>query len=285
MRSPNLHAADPGGIIRSLVHLLRAAYRPLLFFNGRDITQQSGRRSCLVIAPHPDDETLGCGVTIMRKVRAGAKVQVVIAADGRYFPSSQLISPDQMAQIRRAEATRACEILGLSSDSVRFLEFEDKGLTREFGALVQRLEEVITDLKPDEILAPSILDPQKDHRALSRALRAAVEIKKWDGCLSEYPIWLWASWPRVHQATNWYSRAWHFLWDPVPTLIKLRPDLVSTEGYLCQKRRALSEYKSQTVNLTGERSWSTLSETFIANFLQDYEVFFPVRKPHRKQTS
>src|SRR5271157_4034878 len=53
--------------------------RPLLLARATDMTAQTTTRSCLILAPHPDDETLGCGATIMRKLSSGSSVQVVIA--------------------------------------------------------------------------------------------------------------------------------------------------------------------------------------------------------------
>lgn len=53
--------------------------RPLLLSIAEDVTSQTATRSCVVLAPHPDDETLGCGATITRKLVAGTPVMVVIA--------------------------------------------------------------------------------------------------------------------------------------------------------------------------------------------------------------
>src|SRR5215469_14860675 len=88
--------------------------RPLLLSRAEDMTSQTATRSCLVLAPHPDDETLGCGATIMRKRAVGTPVQIVIATDGRYWPPSSKFSPDTIVEIRHEEALRAGAILGLS---------------------------------------------------------------------------------------------------------------------------------------------------------------------------
>src|SRR5829696_1206258 len=63
---------------------LAAAWRWTTRITARDETAAVAARGCLVIAPHPDDETLGCGATIARKRAAGTPVRVVIVADGRY---------------------------------------------------------------------------------------------------------------------------------------------------------------------------------------------------------
>ncbi len=61
----------------------------LLRASGRDVTDDSTRRSCLVLAPHPDDETLGCAVTMMRRIEAGSAVHVLVASDGGKWPPSR----------------------------------------------------------------------------------------------------------------------------------------------------------------------------------------------------
>src|ERR1700761_6094021 len=70
---------------------LAVAGRPLLLWGAEDMTEQTEKRSCVVLAPHPDDETLGCAVTIMRKLAMGSRVHLLIATDGRHaHPGSRL---------------------------------------------------------------------------------------------------------------------------------------------------------------------------------------------------
>src|SRR5205807_10066741 len=57
------------------------AWLRALVFKSRDWTAASERRSCLVLAAHPDDETFACGATIRRKTSAGTPVTVLIATD------------------------------------------------------------------------------------------------------------------------------------------------------------------------------------------------------------
>src|SRR5690349_19075047 len=77
---------------------LAVAARPLLLSRAEDVTSQAAARSCLVLAPHPDDETLGCGATIMRKRAAGTPVHVVIATDGRHSLASSELSADALVE-------------------------------------------------------------------------------------------------------------------------------------------------------------------------------------------
>ena len=63
----------------------------------------TARRPCLVLAPHPDDETLGVGATIMRKVDAGTPVHLVVATDGSKSPPGD---PAAVTALRSAELRR-----------------------------------------------------------------------------------------------------------------------------------------------------------------------------------
>jgi len=94
----------------------------------------------LIVAPHPDDETLGAGGIIREAVLKGAEVRVVLMTNGDAFRLAALrryreISPSHQdyinfAYIRQAEALRAVRILGLSPSHVTFLGYPDRGLAR-----------------------------------------------------------------------------------------------------------------------------------------------------------
>lgn len=78
-------------------------------------------KSVVVFAPHPDDETLGCGGTIAKKVREGFNVYIVFITDGRNSHRNVLNiyenpSPEELKFIRRNEAIYATSILGIDRD-------------------------------------------------------------------------------------------------------------------------------------------------------------------------
>ena len=120
----------------------------------------------LVLAPHPDDEVIGCGGVIAKHVRAGRKVRVVIATDGTAADNS---GDDRDAyRIRReAESSAGLERLGRGIE-VHFLRFGDRQLDASSEQLAARLREEIETFGPDLILAPSPVEFHPDHAALSR---------------------------------------------------------------------------------------------------------------------
>jgi LmbE family N-acetylglucosaminyl deacetylase len=234
--------------------------RPLLLSKAEDMTSQTATRSCLVLAPHPDDETLGCGATIMRKLAAGTPVQVVVAADGRYAYPSSTLSVDALVEIREEEARRACAILELPCENIAFLRFEDCRLADHRRLLRNRLFDIFDAMNPEEIFVSSIIDNHPDHRVLAELGRELAQARR-DRfpVLYEYPIWFWD--PRI-----WRLRH----------LLQLRPRIVKTEEFRMRKREAIAAYRSQVTNLVVETGLAPLRSGFVRQFLRPEEMFFEV---------
>jgi len=233
--------------------------RPLLLSRAEDVTSQTATRSCLVLAPHPDDETLGCGATIMRKLAAGTPVQVIIAADGNWYRSSKL-SVDAVNEIREEEARRACAILGLPCENITFLRFESRRLADNRGLLRDRLFDILDTMNPEEIFVSSIIDNHPDHRVLAELGRELAQARRDRApVLYEYPIWFWD--PRIWRVRD---------------LLALRPRIVRTGEFRLRKHEAIAAYRSQVTNMIGETGSAPLRKGFVRQFLQPEEIFFEV---------
>src|SRR5258706_5483118 len=111
----------------------------------------------LVLAPHPDDEVIGCGGLVALHLRDGRPVHVVVATDGAQAGDG--------AQ-REAESRAALSLLG--DATIEFLRFPDRELENARD-LDQRLGAILREWKPDLIAVPSPLEIHPDHIALSRA--------------------------------------------------------------------------------------------------------------------
>jgi LmbE family N-acetylglucosaminyl deacetylase len=173
------------GARRRLVRLLRATVvllaRPWVMGPG----------PCLVLAPHADDESLGCGGTIAALRERGRRVVVAVATDGSLSDSLGR-APVDVAAAREREALAACAELGVPAEDVRFLRLPDGALAQHHDALVEQLERLGDEVHPREVLVPSVLDPHPDHRALHRACG---EADLGDPVVHEYLVWAWPSWP------------------------------------------------------------------------------------------
>src|SRR2546429_4842091 len=131
----------------------------------------------MVLAPHPDDETLGCGATVSRTTAAGVPVTVVVATDGRRSTTSAVVDPDQLAELRSAELRRACRLLGVPLDDVVQLGYQDGTLADRVPSLTRSLATALAERRPQVLLVPCAQDDHPDHRALHEAaVRAAGEV-------------------------------------------------------------------------------------------------------------
>lgn len=117
----------------------------------------------IVLAPHPDDEALGCAGTLMLLRRKGVSSTIVFITNGErlYEKPSTAIS-----EKRRNEGLMASEILGC--DVPLFLNIPDGEVSQHADQIYHTLHDLIKIKKPDVIFSPSPIDYHADHIATSR---------------------------------------------------------------------------------------------------------------------
>jgi len=178
---------------RSIVELER-------FHPPRVVERPPGQR-ILVLAPHPDDESIGCGGTIARWVGAGAAVRVVVLTDGRQGdpemkrrPSGDPVRREAetaLARTRREEVLAALAVLGVAEHDL--LALPDGALTDSVAAAAPRIADILAGWRPDLVALPFLTDRHADHFATNRCLMAALDEAQAAGhagfdCLG-YEIW------------------------------------------------------------------------------------------------
>lgn len=124
-------------------------------------------KSVLVLAPHADDEVLGCGGAILRHVDDGVPVRVVVVTDGAFGLAGA--NRVRQAALRRSESEAAAELLGYGTPT--FWDLPDQGVICG-ERLVRAVAEAIADA--DLVYAPSPFEIHPDHRALSLAAAEAL---------------------------------------------------------------------------------------------------------------
>lgn len=139
----------------------------LIPYNTTDLT---GKR-VLSLAPHPDDETIGCGGSLALHVQAGDPVKVVFLTNGAKGDSTGKVDKEEYVALRRGEAEEACKSLGITD--VEFWGYEDRELAGSKGKLT-RLTNLLNEFKPDLVYAPSPLEFHPDHRAAAQVLQDAI---------------------------------------------------------------------------------------------------------------
>jgi len=130
------------------------------------------RGSVLVLAPHADDESLGCGGTIALHHRQGDRVKVVFATDGAAGDPLGHYRGRNYQELRRNEARRAASILGI--DEIEFWDYPD-GKLAEVSDLMTRVTALLAADRPDVLYRPSTLEVHPDHRALGVGVEAALQ--------------------------------------------------------------------------------------------------------------
>lgn len=121
----------------------------------------------LVVAPHPDDETIGCGGAIARHVDRGDVVTVLFATSGE--ATTGRTPPGGARAAREAEGRAACAALGTGPPVCARLP--DGRLGQHVDDLAARIADAGAGCAA--VYAPSLLDPHRDHRAANAALAAA----------------------------------------------------------------------------------------------------------------
>lgn len=187
----------------------------------------------LVFAPHPDDEILGCGGTMIENVKAGNEVYVCIVTKG----VSPLYS-EEHTRINQADARHCHQAIGVKETI--FLDFPSTMLESiprpEFNG---RILKIVRDIQPDEIYIPHFGDMQKDHQMVAEACMVAVRPKYH---------------PPVRKVYG-YETMSETAWNAPSLQNEFIPNVfVDISGSLEEKKRALSYYSLQVGEFPDARS-------------------------------
>jgi len=151
----------------------------------------------LVVAPHPDDETLGCGGLIARQAAAGRRVHVLFVTDGEASHEGHPeLQPADLGRQRRDEAVAALGELGIVNprSAATFLGAPDGRLNRldtdERSAVIDVLAKWIRADRPEAVCTPFLGGGSSEHDATTAMVRAALGPTS-GVALFEYPIWAW----------------------------------------------------------------------------------------------
>ncbi len=208
----------------------------------------------LVVAAHPDDETLGAGGLMATAAAAGLDVHLFVCTAGEHsHPHSTTHRPADLADLRDGEVRRALHELAPGA-GITLRNGEDGRLHEQEEGLVDLLVRQVKDGRRTLIVAPWRHDGHPDHDAAGRA--AATTAHRTGATLWEYPIWWW-HWARPGEAP----------WD---RLVQLDLTEVATR----RRRRALAHHRSQTEALSeAPGDEALLSSLFVQHFTGPRERF------------
>ena len=225
-------ARIPGSVRSSLRRLVRIAVFPVverawevgfllagwLLRPTAKLSVPNGSERVLVVAPHPDDETLGCGGTIARHVQAQDRVCVLIVTDGGSSRAGG-IGRDEMRRLRESEATAAMRALGP-------VDLVQLGLPERCwkpGDLQRPLEALLQQDRPTLIYAPSCVDFHPEHVKVARVLVHTLR--------------------SLEGVANLKVRVYELQVPLTPALANIAVEVGSSAG--AKKARAMAEYRTQ----------------------------------------
>ncbi|MBK8024204.1 MAG: PIG-L family deacetylase [Chloroflexi bacterium] len=216
----------------------------------------------VIIAPHYDDEVLGCGGLIAR-LEGKARVHVVFVTDSSQGPiplSNRQGKPDpHLSAIRRTESMAALRLLGVPEEHLHFLNLPEKHLDHHLPAMRSAFSALLAQLQPDAVLVPFRYDRHPQHlRVRDEAVRALYHLRS-PAQLLEYFINF--RWPLMGNS------------DVRPFLRErylLRLDVAAA---LERKRAALACFASQVTRFYSWQERPALSKAFLDDFCQPTEIF------------
>ncbi|MFA6963262.1 MAG: PIG-L family deacetylase [Patescibacteria group bacterium] len=133
------------------------------------IDQFSGKR-LLILAPHPDDDVLGCGGVIALNQKNGGKTVIVYMRERKN-------------DVRRKEAEKAAALLGAET------RFWGMGNDEIDGRVPDLLDELVSRFDPDIICSPGLTDPHPEHYDVSAMLGKVLSRNNFKGEIWQYCVW------------------------------------------------------------------------------------------------
>lgn len=236
---------------------LSAFLQAVFAWKSESLSPSLSAKRVLVLAPHPDDETLGCGGALLRLQAKGAHVRVMFLTGGEASSPSEIFTPEQLAATRRKEALGAARLLGIEEASVVFRSYPDGGGDAFIEPMAKDIAAQVRHMNPDLIFSPYEKDGHEDHRAVAKAVRKLQDSSNIKCRVLAYPMWFWPK-----------QALWHLLF------FRGASYKLDAEPYLETKRRAMSAYRSQNEKITGECGWHVLEDDFVRQNFYAFEFFF-----------
>lgn len=163
----------------------------------------------LIVAPHPDDESVGCGGLMLKY---GAQCEILLLTDGRKgYDSSVPTDEEELVQLRMEEIRHAAAIAKI--EQIHMLGIHDGTLKHNLN-IVQAF-----DITPyDFVFVPNHMERHKDHAPVLKAIQKMCRKQRAAAKIYEYEVW-----------------------SPIPH----PTDILNMDGLMGQKLEMVRQYKSQ----------------------------------------
>ncbi|WP_445181387.1 PIG-L deacetylase family protein [Pseudomonas sp. McL0111] len=211
----------------------------------------------VIVAPHPDDEVLGCGGLMQLLAAAGRPLQLISVTDGSAsHPGSQRWPVQRLSVIRPQESAEALRRLGLPMHRLKWLRagFADTQVAAREDQLSDFIESHLRS--SDVVFTTWSEDGHCDHEAVGRA--SAEAARRVGATCHELPVWTW-HWATPEDALVPWQRA--------------RKILLSPEQ-IARKRHAVHAFASQLEGDPDVGLGPVLAPYVLDRLLQPFEVVF-----------
>lgn len=212
-------------------------------------------RRLVVVTPHPDDETLGCGGIIATARALDIPVRVVAVTDGEAcYPGVAQWPEQRLRAVRRQELAQALACLRVDAAAIDWLDLGDgrvDGRTPELAAALRAILRV-----GDQVLTTWQGDAHPDHAATARAVAEAAGGAV---AVAYFPVWAWHWMEAASQASPLAGAC----------RVVLAPQAIAA------KQRAIACFQSQLGSGDAPAPQPILPPQVVARFQRQYEVLLP----------
>ncbi|MBY0294918.1 MAG: PIG-L family deacetylase [Methylobacterium sp.] len=224
-----------------------------------ELADLTGGRGLVVVAPHPDDESLGCGGLIAQACAGGVPMRLIVVSDGvGSHPNSPSYPPERLRALREEETLGAARALGLAPQHVGFLRLPDRFVPASGPAAESAAGAIAAAARAcgaGAVFVTWAHDPHCDHQA-SAALAVLAGRRLGDVRLFAYPVWGWSL--------------------PHDTEVGAGPAGIRLDisGQLGAKAAAVAAHRSQTTGLIDDDPQGfRLEPAMLERFARPFEIY------------
>jgi len=138
----------------------------------------NAQKNVLVVAPHPDDETLGPGGQVALLVQEGYSIHIIVLTDGSQLFVAQFGTesdppPSEISNRRKRETERTVAHLGANPQNIRYIDIQDGNLSHKVDYAADIVASAIRELNPVQVYVSSGFEIHPDHRAANTVVKQA----------------------------------------------------------------------------------------------------------------
>lgn len=182
------------GFIKDIIRYIRIMILHLLYRCKSSLPLSD---NTVIVAPHPDDEVIGCAGLIQTLVERGIPPHVIILSGGEGSHRGCCdISEGRITAERRHLALEAARVLDIPESHIHFLDFPDDHISKD-DSETEKLVGLMNMLAPKTVFIPHSGEVMPDHIHAAEIVRHLMKNEKVS--IFEYCVWMW------------YYNVWNFV--------------------------------------------------------------------------